>query len=88
MTVKTLIKRSEYHDSVSLMLTARELSKLKGIRDASVMMATEANKSIMAEAGLLTDEARSATPNDLLIAVSAEDDSAGRCSPANGGRSA
>ncbi|MRR29374.1 acyl-CoA synthetase FdrA, partial [bacterium] len=74
MTVKTLVKRSEYHDSVSLMLAARELSKLKGVRDASVMMATEANKSIMAEAGLLTDEARTATPNDLLIAVSAEDD--------------
>ena len=75
MTVKTLVKQSEYHDSVSLMLAARELAKLPGVRDASVMMATDANKSIMAEAGLLTDEARSATPNDLLIAVSAEDDS-------------
>jgi len=75
MTVKTLIKVSEYHDSVSLMLAARELSKQNGVRDASVMMATEANKSIMAEAGLLTDEAKSATPNDLLIAVSADDDS-------------
>jgi succinyl-CoA synthetase alpha subunit len=39
------------------------------------MMATEANKSIMAEAGLLTDESKSATPNDLLIAVNAESDS-------------
>ena len=58
MTVKTLIKRSEYHDSVSLMLTARELSKLDGVRDASVVMATEANKSILADAGLLTDEAK------------------------------
>jgi FdrA protein len=75
MTVKTLVRRSEYHDSVSLMLAARELAKLPGVRDASVMMATEANKSIMADAGLLADEARSATPNDLLIAVSAEDDS-------------
>jgi FdrA protein len=75
MTVKTLVRRSEYHDSVSLMLAARELAKLPGVRDASVMMATEANKSIMAEAGLLADEARSATPNDLLIAVSAEDNS-------------
>ena len=75
MTTRALLKPSEYHDSVSLMLVARELSKLEGIRDAAVMMATEANKSIMAEAGLLTDEAKSATPNDLLIAVSAESES-------------
>ena len=75
MAVKTLIKPSEYHDSVSLMLVARELSKLDGVRDAAVVMATEANKSILAEAGLLTDEAKPATPNDLLIAVGAETDS-------------
>jgi succinyl-CoA synthetase alpha subunit len=72
--VKFLIKPSEYHDSVSLMLTARELSKLEGVRDAAVVMATEANKSILAEAGLLTQAAQLATPNDLLIAVSAESD--------------
>jgi FdrA protein len=72
MKVGTLIKHSEYHDSVSLMLVARELSKLEGIRDAAVVMATEANKSILAEAGLLTDEAKAATPNDLVIAVSSK----------------
>ncbi len=71
MTVKTLIKTSEYHDSVSLMLVARELSKLEGVQDAAVVMATEANKSILADAGLLTEEAKAATPNDLVIAVSA-----------------
>ena len=75
MVVKTLIKHSEYHDSVSLMLTARELSKLEGVRDAAVVMATEANKSILADAGLLTEEIKSATPNDLVIAVSSETDS-------------
>ncbi len=74
MTIRTLIKPSAYHDSVSLMLVARELSKLEGVRDAAVVMATEANKSILAEAGLLTDEAKLATPNDLCIAVSAESD--------------
>ena len=72
MPTRTLIKPSEYHDSVSLMLVARELSRLEGVRDAAVVMATEANKSILAEAGLLTDDAKPATPNDLLIAVSAE----------------
>ncbi len=74
MTIRTLIKPSAYHDSVSLMLVARELSTLEGVRDAAVVMATEANKSILAEAGLLSDEAKLATPNDLCIAVSATSD--------------
>jgi FdrA protein len=74
MTIQTLIKPSAYHDSVSLMLVARELSKLEGVRDAAVVMATEANKSILAEAGLLADEAILATSNDLCIVVSAESD--------------
>jgi FdrA protein len=72
MIVKTLIKPSEYHDSVSLMLVARELTGLDGVKDAAVVMATEANKSILEGAGLLTDEANVATPNDLVIAVSTE----------------
>jgi FdrA protein len=74
MTIRTLIKPSAYYDSVSLMLVARGLSKLEGVRDAAVVMATEANKSLLGEAGLLTDEVKLATPNDLCIAVSAEND--------------
>ncbi|MFZ2095553.1 MAG: acyl-CoA synthetase FdrA [Anaerolineales bacterium] len=74
MAIRTLIKPGAYHDSVSLMLVARELSKLEGVRDAALVMATAANKSILAEAGLLTGEAKLATPNDLCISVSAESD--------------
>src|SRR5512141_2562703 len=74
MTVKTLIKRSEYHDSVSLMLVARELSKVDGVKDAAVVMGTEANQSILADAGLLTDDAKAASPNDLVIALATSSD--------------
>jgi FdrA protein len=70
--IRTLIKPGAYYDSVSLMLVARELANFEGVKDAAVVMATEANKSILAEAELLTDEVRSAVPNDLVIAVSAE----------------
>ena len=73
MTVKALVKTSQYYDSVSLMLVARELSKLDGVDDAAVVMATEANKSILAVAGLLTEDVSSASANDLVIAVSADD---------------
>ncbi len=74
MTVKSVVKPGEYHDSVSLMLAARELSKLAGVKDAAVVMATEANKSILEGAGLLTRELSAATPNDLVIAVSSDDE--------------
>ena len=50
MIVKSIVKPSEYHDSVSLMLVARELAGLEGVQDAAVVMATEANKSILAGA--------------------------------------
>ncbi len=69
MVVRILIKPAEYHDSVSLMLAARELSSAEGVQDAAVVMATKANKSMLAESGLLTAEAEGAGPNDLLIAV-------------------
>jgi succinyl-CoA synthetase alpha subunit len=69
LVIQTLIKRSEYHDSVSLMLVARELSNMAEVEDAAVVMATEGNKGILKNAGLLTPEAEAATPNDLVIAV-------------------
>jgi FdrA protein len=73
LIVKTLIKPSEYHDSVTLMLVARELGKFPGVIDVGVIMATEANKALLKESGLLTPDVQAATPNDLVIAVSAED---------------
>ena len=75
MPIKTIIKPSEYHDSVSLMLVAQELAKSPGVTDAAVVMGTEANKHILKEAGLLTAEADAASPNDLVIAVSADEHS-------------
>ncbi len=76
MTIKTLIKQSEYHDSVTLMLVARELTKLPGVIDVGVIMATEANKALLKESGLLMPAAQAATPNDLVIVVNAHDGAA------------
>lgn len=72
MSVQSLIKLSEYHDSVSLMLVAQALARLPGVEDAAVVMATEANKGILEQAGLLTAESQAASPNDLVIAIRAE----------------
>ncbi|MBI5032293.1 MAG: hypothetical protein HZB51_17320 [Chloroflexi bacterium] len=73
MIIQSLIKRGEYRDSVALMSMANKLAKLPGIVDVSVVMGTPANKSILQEAGLLNAEAQTASPNDLLIVVRADD---------------
>jgi len=78
MIVKTVIKPGEYHDSVSLMLVARELASQPGVQDAAVVMGTAANKSILDGSGLLTPELAAATPNDLVLAVSAVDEPSAR----------
>jgi FdrA protein len=69
LEIQTLIKKSEYHDSVTLMLVARELTGQPGVKDAAVLMGTDANKSLLKQSGLLNPDAEHATPNDLIIAV-------------------
>ncbi len=73
MIVKHVIKSGTYYDSVSLMETARELTQLPGVVDAAVVMATEANKSILEGAGLLLPEVEAAGPNDLVVVVQAQE---------------
>ncbi|HNS38247.1 MAG TPA: acyl-CoA synthetase FdrA [Anaerolineaceae bacterium] len=78
MIVKAVIKPGEYHDSVSLMLVARELASQPGVQDAAVVMGTEANKSILDGSGLFTAELAAATANDLVLVVSAVDEPGAR----------
>ncbi|HEY5731886.1 MAG TPA: acyl-CoA synthetase FdrA [Anaerolineales bacterium] len=63
-----------YRDSVSLMQFSEKLRVLDGIKQASAVMATENNISLLVEAGLLTNVI-SPSPNDLLIVVEGKDDS-------------
>ncbi|HUV91437.1 MAG TPA: acyl-CoA synthetase FdrA [Anaerolineae bacterium] len=76
MVTKVRIKPSQYYDSVALMEAARELTQLPGVVDAAIVMATEANKSILREAGLFLPEIEPATANDLVIVVKAESEEA------------
>lgn len=71
MVTKSLVRRNEYRDSVVLMRISEELGKLEGVRKASAMMATDANKVLLKDAGLLTGEARVAGANDLVVVVDA-----------------
>ena len=75
MTVtKYEVRRGAYYDSVVLMQLQRGLIGLPGILDAGVVMATPANRELLA-ANQLLPESITASPDDLLIVVKAEDDS-------------
>jgi FdrA protein len=73
MAVGSVARANSYFDSVVLMRVASELGARPDVRTASLVMATEANKEVLAAAGLLTDESRNAGPNDLVIAVDGEE---------------
>lgn len=74
--LKTIIKKDSYQDSVSLMLLSTKVQKLEGVTRATVMMATEANHAMFAAAGLLTDEVKAASPNDMAIVIDAQSEEA------------
>lgn len=74
MITQTTIKSGEYYDSVTLLQVAQGLMKLVGIEDAAVIMATPANKGLLAAGNLLTPEAEAAGADDLVIAVRAVDE--------------
>ena len=71
MTVTNLVLPNLYRDSVMLMRVSQELEKLDGVRRATAMMGTPNNRSLLNDAGLLTDEGDTASPNDLILAIEA-----------------
>ena len=74
--VQARIFPNSYRDSVELMQIAAELESLAGIDRAGLVMATPANREVLAAAGLLSDATASAGPNDLVVAVASDDESA------------
>ncbi len=75
-TVQSRIFRNSYRDSVELMQIAAEIESLAGIDRAGLVMATPANREVLATAGLLSEATASAGPNDLVVAVAADDEGA------------
>ncbi|NED93958.1 FdrA family protein [Phytoactinopolyspora alkaliphila] len=68
------IRAGVYHDSVSLMQVSASVQKETGVRSALVAMATGLNLDVLTGMGFAEPE--SAGPNDLLIAIDADDDDA------------
>ncbi|MEA3327846.1 MAG: acyl-CoA synthetase FdrA [Chloroflexota bacterium] len=69
MHLQTRVLKNQYHDSVVLMLAAKELKKKEHVVDAAYMMGTDVNKALLKGGGLLSAEADTAQANDLIIAI-------------------
>jgi FdrA protein len=72
------VERGRYLDSVALMRLSRRLSALPGVERAALMIGSPSNKALLRDAGLLGAEGEQAGPNDIVVAVRAMDEDAGR----------
>jgi len=68
------VRRGAYYDSVSLMQVSKAVRGAPGVSAALVAMATELNTDLLAGMGFTVDEA--VGPNDMLVAIRGEDDTA------------
>lgn len=74
MARKVVVRKNRYLDSVFLMAVARRIASQPGIRDASALMATEANRNVLTGMGYgdAVAELAAAGPNDVLLALEGE----------------
>jgi len=71
--VRQRVFRNAYRDSVELMRIASEIEQLAGIARAGLVMATPANLAILAEAGLAEGLDTTVGPNDMVVALRADE---------------
>ncbi|MCS7152183.1 MAG: hypothetical protein NZ928_07400 [Endomicrobia bacterium] len=64
--MRNIVKPNCFYDSIVLMQLGQELSRKFGT-EITLMMGTEANKSLLKDRGLLSDEGKKAKANDLII---------------------
>lgn len=71
MALAVRVLSGAYHDSVKLMRISAAASEKAHVRQAAALMGTPMNLEQLAASGLLAEEAKSAGPNDLVLAVDA-----------------
>jgi len=78
MSTLAFVRERAYVDSVSLLQASAEVLGLPGVEDAALVMATDLNRELLRESGLLTSEATTASANDLVMSVRATSEAAAR----------
>ncbi len=76
--VLALYKANLYKDSVALMRINERILALEGIRRATLVMGTGANKDILEEANMLPDGVQAAGPGDLIVVIESDTEAQGR----------
>jgi FdrA protein len=71
MVLRGRVQAGAFVDSVALMRLTERVQALPGVRAAALLMASDLNRRLLADAGLLTPAAERAGPSDLVIAVGA-----------------
>jgi FdrA protein len=74
--LRSEVRRGTYYDSLVLMRLQRALLELPGILDAGVIMATPANRELLAANGLLVDSTTT-NPDDLMIVLKSDTSASG-----------
>jgi FdrA protein len=69
----TRVQRGRYVDSVELLSVTRTMRQAEGVEFAAAVMATPANLGELRERGFTGEELAAGNPNDLVLAVRAED---------------
>jgi len=66
--VRNVVKPNLYRDSVQLLHLSEEAKRIDAIEDVAVVMGTTTNKQILDKLGLLTEDGRRASENDMILA--------------------
>lgn len=73
MSIRTIVKKNTYFDSVSLMALSTKANGIEGIEQVNISMGTAMNKDVLKNVGLYTEEAEKASNGDLMIVVEVEE---------------
>src|SRR3954454_92953 len=74
MSERVEVRPGAYHDSVTLLQVSRAVAEVDGVSAAQVAMATDLNVEVLRRMGF--EVPAGAGPNDLVVALRADDDEA------------
>ncbi|MGL4645142.1 MAG: acyl-CoA synthetase FdrA, partial [Vagococcus fluvialis] len=72
MSLTVKIIKNRYIDSVSLMALSTKANQIEGVSQVIVAMATDMNKEVMKNVGLVNEVVENAESSDLLITMKLE----------------
>jgi FdrA protein len=73
MATGFIVRKNQYYDSLFLMGVNKRILDQPGVTQSAVLMGSDANKELLGDIGLEINSLEAAGPNDLIVAVVAED---------------